>query len=596
MSGMGCDMAAGHANEVIDQLRRIVLSGEEHSTDGQLLERFVRRRDGSALETLVRRHSALVWGVCRRVLRDYHDAEDAFQATFLVLVRKAASIRSRELLANWLYGVAHQTAIKARQTAARRRARERQVMNMPEPEAVQHEHELGFDWQPLFDRELSLLPEKYRAVIVLSDLEGKNRKQTARQLGLPEGTVGSRLARARALLAARLARHGVAVSGGTLAAVLCQTTAACAPASVLSSTIKAASLVAAGETAAAGLISANVAALTQGVLKAMLLVKLKAATLALSLTGLVLLGGVFACGLAAVAPEQAVWGTAPAKKDAAGARPVDADRPDNGPEANGAAGIPLNATVQAKKKRVRVGEEFEVRLRVVNASRSPQSFQVMSCSWDDHWQSSNDRVSWAGWDCRKNIPVTVNLDPGQAYEKDLSMFIVPGKLQREFAFQMGFTPLKSKQTYWSNVVILQLESGNPAGPAPGEKGREPGEKEIRDLVRGLSQADVKWSGQWIGFVAHLQSDRARKLGAIGAPAIPALIEALSDKDRFASAHAILTMIAFGGVPELIPCNNGIFIDIPADGPIRIDAKQRFELKRRWEKWHQTSPRPKRLPF
>src|SRR5262249_28273585 len=149
-----------------------------------------------------------------------HDAEDAFQATFLVLVRKAASIASRDLLANWLYGVAHQTALKARSVAARRRERERQGTDMPETATA--DESLWHHLLPMLDQELSRLPEKYRTAIVLCDLEDRTRKEAALQLGLPEGTVASRLSRARVMLAKRLARHGLAVSGGALAAVLSQ--------------------------------------------------------------------------------------------------------------------------------------------------------------------------------------------------------------------------------------------------------------------------------------------------------------------------------------------------------------------------------------
>src|SRR5436305_5459780 len=148
----------------------------------------------------------MVWGVSRRVLRNHHDAEDAFQATFLVLVRRAASIASKELVANWLYGVAHQTALKARAMVAKRRGRERQVEVMPEP--VIAEQEPWPDLQPVLDEELSRLPDKYRTVVILCDLEGVTRKEAARQLGCPEGTVAGRLARARAMLAKRLARGG----------------------------------------------------------------------------------------------------------------------------------------------------------------------------------------------------------------------------------------------------------------------------------------------------------------------------------------------------------------------------------------------------
>ena len=133
-------MATSQTSEVIQLLRRMaVLRDGTGLTDGQLLEDYLSRRDDAALEALIRRHGPMVWGVCRRVLRNEHDAEDAFQATFLVLVRKAASIASREMLANWLYGVAHQTALNARVTATRRKEREKQVTQMPEPPVVEQD-------------------------------------------------------------------------------------------------------------------------------------------------------------------------------------------------------------------------------------------------------------------------------------------------------------------------------------------------------------------------------------------------------------------------------------------------------------------------
>jgi RNA polymerase sigma factor (sigma-70 family) len=270
-------MPASDIGSVIHRLRRAALRGSGAGlTDGQLLDRFVSGRDAAAIEALVRRHAPMVWGTVRRVLRDHHDAEDAFQATFLVLARKAASVTPRELVANWLYGVARQTALKARATAARRRGRERQMERMPEPPVA--EQDRWDDLVSLLDQELSRLPDKYRAAVVLCDLEGKTRKEAARQFGLPEGTVASRLARGRALLAKRLARFGLAVSGGALAAMLSQQVASAGvPASVMSSTVKAVTLVAAGQ-ATAGLISARVAALTEGVMRTMLLTKLKIAT------------------------------------------------------------------------------------------------------------------------------------------------------------------------------------------------------------------------------------------------------------------------------------------------------------------------------
>ncbi|HJT78643.1 MAG TPA: sigma-70 family RNA polymerase sigma factor [Gemmataceae bacterium] len=294
-------MATGQMSEVIHQIRKTVLLRDGAGlTDGQLLGCFLEYRDEAAFAALVRRHGPMVWGVCRRLL-NHHDAEDAFQAAFLVLFRKASSIRPRERVANWLYGVAHRTALQARRTAARRKVREKQVTELPEPAAA--EQDLRRDLQPLLDQELSHLPDAYREVIVLCGLEGKTRKEAARQLGLPEGTVGSRLARARTMLAKRLARHGLALSGGVLAAVLSQQVASgSAPPAPVPSTIQAASRLAAGQ--AAGGVSATVAALTEGVMKAMLLTKLES-VVAVTLATAFLVGvGAGLLGFASAAGQQ----------------------------------------------------------------------------------------------------------------------------------------------------------------------------------------------------------------------------------------------------------------------------------------------------
>src|SRR5262249_40421706 len=158
-------------------------------SDGQLLSCFIEQRDEDAFAALVKRHGPMVWGVCRRVLRGHQDAEDAFQATFLVLVRKAASVVPRELVGNFLYGVAFQTAVRARSVNAKRRTRERQVRGVPDPQAA--EPEIWSDLQPLLDRELARLPDKYRAPVVLCDLQGKTYRDAARQLGCPAGTLAA---------------------------------------------------------------------------------------------------------------------------------------------------------------------------------------------------------------------------------------------------------------------------------------------------------------------------------------------------------------------------------------------------------------------
>src|SRR5215468_8497639 len=156
-------MATGDLRVVVGHLRRILPGpGAGGLTDGELLGRFVARRDEAAFEALVHRHGPMVLGLCRRVLRDVHDAEDAFQATFLVLARKAASVVKRESVGCWLYAVAYRTALEASALRSRRRSRERAMKDMPHPQVAPVEAQ---DWRPLLDRELSGLPEKYRAAV-----------------------------------------------------------------------------------------------------------------------------------------------------------------------------------------------------------------------------------------------------------------------------------------------------------------------------------------------------------------------------------------------------------------------------------------------
>jgi RNA polymerase sigma factor (sigma-70 family) len=279
-------MAADHLNRVIQELRRAAI-GTACLNDGQLLECFVVGRENAALEALVRRHGPMVWSVCRRILQDHHDAEDAYQATFLVLVRRAARVVPREMVANWLYGVAHKTALSARAALAKRRTREKQARLRPEPAAV--EHALWNDLAPLLDQELSRLPDRYRIAIILCDLEGKTRKTAARTLGVPEGTVASRLARAREMLAKRLSRRGLILTGAALSVLMANKAAASVPFAAVAATIKAVTCVAARQ--ASSLISVEVAALTEGVLKAMFLTKLTRTTVVLLVVGIAVLGG-----------------------------------------------------------------------------------------------------------------------------------------------------------------------------------------------------------------------------------------------------------------------------------------------------------------
>jgi len=268
-------------NRLVQHLCGTALWNDEAKlTDGQLLVRVIEQRDPAAIAALVRRHGSMVWGVCRRVLANHHDAEDAFQASFLVLVLKAAAIRKRESVASWLYGVAYRTALKARTKLTRRRTMERQVAAMPEPEFTE-QHD-WCDLHAVLDQELSRLPDKYRTPIVLCDLEGKTYREAARQLQWLEGTVAARLVRGRRLLARRLARRGVSLSVAALAAVLAEKVAcASVPIELLSTTIRVVSLVPAGKAAAIGLISTRVVALADRVIRAMFVSKLMKVTAAL---------------------------------------------------------------------------------------------------------------------------------------------------------------------------------------------------------------------------------------------------------------------------------------------------------------------------
>jgi RNA polymerase sigma factor (sigma-70 family) len=257
------------SNDVISILRKLgraALAGDGiERSDHELLNEFIDRRSEAAFEALLYRHGPMVFGVCLRVLRHRQDAEDAFQATFLVLSCKAASVVPRQMVGNWLYGVAYQTAIRARAIRAQRQAREKQVAIMPEPAAESHDH--WPDLRLVLDEEMNQLPARYRAVLILCDVEGRTRKDAARHLGCPEGSVSSRLSRGREMLTRRLARRGIALSAAALVAVLADYATAAAPVELIGSTIKTAFLILACDAAAA--VSPQVAALVKGTVGAM---------------------------------------------------------------------------------------------------------------------------------------------------------------------------------------------------------------------------------------------------------------------------------------------------------------------------------------
>ncbi|HEY2909788.1 MAG TPA: sigma-70 family RNA polymerase sigma factor [Gemmataceae bacterium] len=280
----------------LSTLRRVVVVREAADrTDGQLLTAFIRDRDGDAFAALVHRHGPMVLGVARRVIGDSHLADDAFQAVFLVLARRAGAVRPREQVGNWLYGVAYRTAMKARTVLARRRSREKQVDAMPEPPAKHVKRIEAADWselQPVIDEELARLPDKLRLPVVLCDLEGRPQRAVAKQLGVAAGTLTVRLASARRLLAERLKRKGISLSGGALAVVLGERASAASVAAPLAdATVRAAEAIAEGTVnGLAGLVSAQALQLCEGVMRMMMLSKLKTVAMC-ALAALTLSGG-----------------------------------------------------------------------------------------------------------------------------------------------------------------------------------------------------------------------------------------------------------------------------------------------------------------
>jgi RNA polymerase sigma factor (sigma-70 family) len=261
-------------------------------SDGELLRRFISQNDAAALELLVWRYQRLVFGICRRVLQDEHDAEDAFQATFLVLVRKARSVSRQEALGGWLYQVATRTALAARAARSRRTAHEcspggHNARSASQVDLPAERREL----ETVVDEEVSRLPERFRRAVVLCYLEGKTVDEAAHQLGWPRGTVASRLARARERLRIGLTRRGITLTVGTLAAGLSEVASVGARADgLVRRTGQAVAAFLAGHSAAGQELSRTIIALSEEVLRAMFLRKLTAGA-AILVVGLMVLGG-----------------------------------------------------------------------------------------------------------------------------------------------------------------------------------------------------------------------------------------------------------------------------------------------------------------
>ncbi len=288
------------SSAVLTSVRRLrslmaAQQGGEQS-DEQLLTAFTDRRDEIAFATLVRRHGPMVLGVCRRVLGHEHDAEDAFQATFLVLAQRVACLRDQKALASFLYGTAFHLASKAKRSAGRRHKYEGQA---PSRSSIDPTDELSWrEVRALLDEEVARLPEKYRNVFVLCCLEELSQAEVGRRLGLKEGTVASRLSQARKRLSKRLTRRGVQLTAVLAASTLATQSASALPSGLMATTIEAALATAAGE-GTVGVVSASVAELARNATTAMMVSKTKIVTVLLLAVTLAVGAGAWTYRLAA---------------------------------------------------------------------------------------------------------------------------------------------------------------------------------------------------------------------------------------------------------------------------------------------------------
>ena len=348
----------------VGQLRKLLeTQAAQDLSDGQLLLRFAAQRDESAFASLMKRHGPLVYGVCRHVLGHDQDAEDAFQGTFLVLARKAKSIHHQNSVAGWLHGVAYRVSLKARQTRVRRRHHEAQTAKADVGQAPAHE---GWrELQAILDEELARLPEKFRTPFVLCVLEGKTKSEAARELHWREGTVSSRVARARSLLRTRLARRGVELS-----AVLCglavadEAARASLPSGLTTNTLKASLSFAGKEAVRDGVASVRAVALADACIRSMSLTRLK---YGVALAAILLVAGTSAASY--------IW-----------ARPATPDGPDSTPTVSAPA--PDSGRVEAGPPHDRL-REMLVRGRVAGPQGRPVAGAQVAILADEYRQAGD---------------------------------------------------------------------------------------------------------------------------------------------------------------------------------------------------------------
>ncbi len=390
-------------------------------TDGQLLDRFAGRRDEDAeraFSALVARHGPMVLSVCQGMLGNAHDAEDAFQATFLVLACKARALRRPELLGPWLHGVAHRTARRLKDKNTRRRRHEAEAA-MSGATTLGHANRLesgrvNHDEIETLHEEIDRLPERYRTAIVLCDLQGLTHDEAARQLGRPVGTISARLSRAREQLRGRLVRRGLALPAGVMATPVSTTKASTVPPALASSTIQVAMTVSAG--LSAGVVPASIATLSRGVLKSMFFTKLRI------ISAIVVMIGAGAGSMAVLAQQRAQRPTT------GGENAARLPQPAAKPATTDSLGDPLPPGA-----RLRLGTlRFRPPSTVVDLALSPDETTIVTVGGElIAWDAATGKERWRvdGSEYRQhNPPAAAYGQRAVAFSADGARFYTPGRI------------------------------------------------------------------------------------------------------------------------------------------------------------------------
>jgi RNA polymerase sigma factor (sigma-70 family) len=477
-------MASRTLEAVLRHIRRLVVGPEaEALTDRQLLERFVKQRDQSAFAKLLSRHAPMVLGVCRGVLCDPNDVDDAFQATFLVLVRRAAAIPWRESLGGWLHGVARRTALNAK-AAARRRTGipSPEVIRPVDPMADVNRHELC----QMLHEELRRLPAKYRDPVILCCLEGKTHEEAALELGWPKGSMAKRIATGQERLRARLAARGMAVSAALLAALMAEEAAAAVSPALFDNTLKAATLVVAGNTAA-GAFSTSIATLAQGVIKTMWMTKVMKLTVVLFVVlGVAGLGGglLFYRNRAVAVPlpekEKQEEPLAKSKSDPTGV-PLElrlvANKDSYTLDLGGRTEAEFREQVRALEKIYRPLPEIAVDLKLELRNTGDKPLSVTFA--DDEWRTIDMNLKLKGPGVFNIAPRVIEPDASRVL-KPAALELAPGK-----SYSLPITSLGSSKDHiypyvywtqpgeytlavsWQTKVSPPPKGAAPAGPTAG---------------------------------------------------------------------------------------------------------------------------------